>query len=418
MDKRTLAAFTTTSLEPAEKTAGRKAAATEQARPTGLAPTSSTRQAGSLRFESAAPTVCAVASSTPCAICIVRLTGSGTLRALTKLVNKLPKASACAVRKLAIAGGALNNTITTGVVRWQPAPKSPTGEDYAEVSTVGASWVVEGVVSKLLGWGVKKAAGGEFTRRALANNKLALADVKQLADAFSVSVSSVLESAKIKRVEQSLAAATAAARLGFAGATAPAAARAASQLARSSTTCSACVIGLSNAGKSSLFNALTHDIKAIVHRGVMTTRDVVSVRKGEVVFCDTPGFENTAYDVEAKALAAAKRRVDAANVTVVVWAGDKPLSFVRLSSRSAVITATSKADLVHKLKPSQADVATSAYTLEGVTKLERKLRRLCRSVIKLRRRASTAQWSQTNLEAVCGRARLAALITQKLCVGK
>lgn len=114
------------------------------------------------------------------AVAVVRISGPAsheTLRALT--TAPLPPVRQASVRKLFSLGGRqLDEAL---VLRWA-SPASFTGEDVVELHLHGGVAVVEGVLNALEAMGLRPAKPGEFTRRAFENNRLSLVEAEAIAD--------------------------------------------------------------------------------------------------------------------------------------------------------------------------------------------------------------------------------------------
>ncbi len=127
-----------------------------------------------------------VAPATPpgvSALAVVRLTGpAGTTRAVARRLapdfpaEPMPR-QALLLRLVDAEGGPLDR----GVVLYWAAPHSPTGEEVVELICHGSPGVVTGLVEAARHAGARPAERGEFTRRALANGKLDLAEAEGLA---------------------------------------------------------------------------------------------------------------------------------------------------------------------------------------------------------------------------------------------
>lgn len=72
--------------------------------------------------------------------------------------------------------------IDAGLALFFPAPHSYTGEHVLELQGHGGPLVIEGVVSRMLELGARRALPGEFTQRAFLNDKLDLAQAEAIAD--------------------------------------------------------------------------------------------------------------------------------------------------------------------------------------------------------------------------------------------
>ena len=146
--------------------------------------------------------------------------------------------------------------------------------------------------------------------------------------------------------------------------------------------------GASNAGKSSLLNAILGFQRSLVHAQPGTTRDVVSGQTAldgfPVTFFDTAGFRETGDDLERQGIDRSTRSLTDADL--VVWVID---STVAESQRPAcpvesnVLICYNKIDLLHLAGTPVAETAAdfaipvSALTGEGIeTLLDAVIRRL------------------------------------------
>lgn len=156
------------------------------------------------------------------------------------------------------------------------------------------------------------------------------------------------------------------------------------------------LIGLPNAGKSTLLNRLVGTKLAIVSDKPQTTRNrIVGVRTtddAQVVFVDTPGIHRPLHRMNVRMMDAAReamRNVDV--VTLVLDASQRPgggqehlFSLVK-SLEAPVVVALNKIDLVSKpkllpaierltkVRDFAAVVPVSALTGDGVDRLDREL---------------------------------------------
>src|SRR5512141_3461677 len=298
-----------------------------------------------------------VAPATPpgvSALAVVRLTGrpAETRAVARRLAPDFPAAPAprqALLLRLVDAGG---RPLDRAVVLYWAAPHSPTGEEVVEFFCHGSSGVVAGLVDAARQAGARPAERGEFTRRALANGKLDLAEAEGLA-ALARAESrgaarralSLVQGELSKRVsrarERTLdVLAELEASLDFAedvlGPDLRVAADALEAVAAEADDLGAAaagggardrrkvvaILGRPNAGKSTLFNALVGRDRAIVTAMPGTTRDAISEPcelGGETVMLfDTAGLRATEDEVEKIGVAVAERAGKKADLVLYV----------------------------------------------------------------------------------------------------
>ncbi len=278
------------------------------------------------------------------------------------------------------------------------APRSYTGEDTVEFSCHGGGVPARRVLSALQASGARLAGPGEFTLRAFLRGRLDLAQAEAVADLVHAETESAVDlalaqlagalSARLRELEERItdAAAEVEARVDFAedvgGIETPAHVRDAiaavsgelSRLLEGAPWARAVregvrvpLVGRPNAGKSSLFNALLGEDRAIVTDEPGTTRDRVSERielSGvAVTLSDTAGVRAATNPVEAKGVARALAALDGA--ALVLWVVDgtetslvpDPILHTSLAGRNVVVALT-KADL-----PAGASEAERSHAL-------------------------------------------------------
>jgi tRNA modification GTPase len=115
----------------------------------------------------------------PAAIAIIRISGTGALEAASRLAGKLPPPRRAGLRQLRHDGVLLDEALVLSF----PGPASATGEDLVEFHCHGGRAVVAAVEQSLSAQsGLRLADAGEFTRRALINGRIDLAEAEGLAD--------------------------------------------------------------------------------------------------------------------------------------------------------------------------------------------------------------------------------------------
>jgi len=232
------------------------------------------------------------------------------------------------------------------------APNSFTGEDVVELHLHGSQAIVAATLRELSGIkGLRSAEAGEFTRRALENGRLDLAQVEGLADlidaeteaqrrqALRVLSGELGDRAEAWRTKLVRAAALAEATIDFADEDVPVnvwpeVAELLMQVSNDMTReaegvrvaerirdgFEVAIVGAPNVGKSTLLNRLAGREAAITSEIAGTTRDVIEVRMDlgglPVTFLDTAGLRESADVVEAIGIERGLSRAGAADLRV------------------------------------------------------------------------------------------------------
>ena len=307
-------------------------------------------------------------------VAVVRISGPSAFSACSMLCV-LPAARQAALRRLVWDGEVLDEAL---VLRFD-AGASFTGEDVVELQLHGSSAVVNAVL-RVLGQieGLRLAEPGEFTRRALENECLDLAQVEGLADlidaeteaqrkqAFRVLSGALGAKAEAWRTDLIRAAALLEATIDFADEDVPvdvspevlglldrveASLRAESEGARISERIregfEIAIVGPPNIGKSTLLNALAGREAAITSEYAGTTRDVIEVRMEldglPVTVLDTAGLRETEDHVEGIGIERAKARAAEADLRVFLL--DESGDVQGVEPQDGDVIAYGKADL-------------------------------------------------------------------------
>ena len=340
------------------------------------------------------------------AIAVTRISGARAFEIATRLVNPWP----IEIRHVTLCriSDETGNSIDHGLVTAFSSPDSFTGEDIVEVSTHGGNYVAARLINALISLGAREAKPGEFTRRAVLNGKLDITQAEAIGDLIDARSRSMhkaalgqLDGGLSRRIEQlrsellSLAAMIAydidfpeeddgpVPRERIVGETE----KVLSSLDQLLATIPAgemiregaivVIAGEPNVGKSSLFNALLGQSRAIVTEIPGTTRDAIEgfieTSHWPVRLVDTAGFRETADKVEQMGIEVSQSYLQRAHV--VLACGDSTASIKRtlmaLDGKSAVSTlhVRTKADLFPDEPEASGNVRVSAETGAGLKEL-------------------------------------------------
>ncbi len=288
-------------------------------------------------------------------VAVVRLSGAGSWEAVRNLSGTLPVPRRPSLRRLSSGGDVLD----VGLVLLFEQGASFTGEASAELHLHGATATVAAVLRALGEMaGLRLAEPGEFTRRALENGKLDLAQVEGLADLIEAETEAqrkqalrVLSGAIGARAEgwrRNLirAAALLEATIDFADEDVPvdvspevsallrgvvdelqAELRGVGASERIRDGYEVAIVGRPNAGKSTLLNALAGREAAITSEMAGTTRDVIEVRMDigglAVTLLDTAGLRAGADRIETIGIARALERAERADLRIFLLDGQE-----------------------------------------------------------------------------------------------
>ncbi len=310
------------------------------------------------------------------AIAILRLSGPGTDAALTALGAGGLKPRLASLRTLRHNAQRIDQAL---VLRF-PGPNSYTGEDCAELHLHGGRAVVEAASTALIALGLRPAEPGEFTRRAFENGRMDLAQAEAVADLIDAETTAqagqalgqldgalsqtyagfrrdllkalALVEAEIDFPDEDVPdnlARTAGPVLDGLASDLTAALADADRGRRVREGYRIVLIGETNAGKSSLFNALVEREAAIVTPIAGTTRDVLDaelvIGGYAVTLSDTAGLRDSDDPVEAEGVRRARARAAEADLRLWVRAPGDPDGVAVEFARSDDLVVLTKADL-------------------------------------------------------------------------
>lgn len=131
-------------------------------------------------------TICAPATAYGGAVSMIRISGRDALKILDRVFYPADKNSVTAGRKgYSIVHGEIRDggeVIDEVLVSLFRAPHSYTGEDTAEISCHGSSYIISRILDLLIKNGAASARPGEFTQRAFLNGKMDLSQAEAVAD--------------------------------------------------------------------------------------------------------------------------------------------------------------------------------------------------------------------------------------------
>ncbi len=349
------------------------------------------------------------------AIAVVRLSGEDAFGIGAKHIDPWPadsrEASLCMVHD---GGRILDQAIVTVYVR----PYSFTGEDVVEISTHGGHTVPASVIAALIGSGAREALPGEFTRRAVLNGKLDIIQAEATGDLIDAQTHA-MQQAALGQLEGGLSSRIATVResvlslesllaydidfpeeddgpvsrdrvlqsanlllesLDILLATIPV-----GQIVREGAI--TVIAGEPNAGKSSLFNALLGENRAIVTEIPGTTRDalegVIDAGRWPIRLIDTAGLRESGELVEQLGIEMSERYV--ARAHILLACGESKDSMMRAGSilsrisSAPVVSVLTKSDLGVNETPERPDeehpgyINISAMTGEGLDRLQNEI---------------------------------------------
>lgn len=382
---------------------------------------------------SAATTICAISTAPGVGgIAVARVSGPEAIAIVQRIwqgkrpLAQVPARSCTVGTVLDTRREPLDQAVAT-VFR---APASFTGDDVVEISIHGSVWVQQELIMSLIAAGARMAEPGEFSRRAFAAGKMDLAQTEAVADLIAstsraaqrlalsqmrgefsrrieamradlLDLAALLE-LELDFSEEDVEFASRSRLIALAAQVRDTTARladgfAAGQAIRSGIPVA--IVGATNAGKSSILNALSLDDRAIVSDIHGTTRDVVEdiVNIGDYTLRlkDTAGIRHTTDTIEALGIERSRRALREASIILLVIdstapAADAPWHDITQAlahnPSATLIIAANKADiaaaptLIPQAPPQATIVATSARTGQGIDTLRQAITAACRTL--------------------------------------
>ena len=368
-------------------------------------------------------TIAAISTSTMSSggISIVRMSGKDAIETADKIFvskngKKLSEASSHTVHygNIVDEDGNIIDEVLVIVMR---APNTYTREDVVEIDCHGGILVTRKVLEAAIKAGAKPAEPGEFTKRAFLNGRIDLSQAEAVIDVInskneyalksSVSQLDGKLSAKIKEIREVILNHVAYIEAALDDPEHISLDNYVNNIEKDVDNCvdnvykllktsdngrimrdgiRTVILGKTNAGKSSLLNALAKEERAIVTDIEGTTRDVleeqVNLGGGTLNHVNTAGIRKTDDYVESIGVEKAKKYAQDADLVIFVVDSSRPLDkndddIISLIQNKNVIVLLNKSDMEQVVKPEDLKnlnkfsmVSISAKNETGLDKLE------------------------------------------------
>ena len=345
------------------------------------------------------------------AINVIRLSGDGSKQLAQKMFSPFPD------RANYLKAGTIRTELfdDKGMCVFFDAPRSFTGEESVEFHCHGGEATAKAVLERCFALGARPALNGEFSKRAFINGKQNLSNAEGIIDLIDAESSgaakagALLAQNELGRTVKELLDALADTEAGIEAALdypeeeleGQTVAEQTIEISRVKRRTDAllktvrlgglikngayvAIVGATNAGKSSLLNALAGEDRAIVSDQHGTTRDTVEIslnyRDLKMTFADTAGLRETSDFTESQGIERSLRAARRASAVVFLREGLKEKSLLAeeneaLGTDCPVLNVFSKNDIYRYDEAALGtdDMAISSATGENIEQLKEKI---------------------------------------------
>jgi tRNA modification GTPase len=331
------------------------------------------------------------------AIALLRLSGSNAF-AVADTISTLPgdkKISLLATHTIhyGFVVDENNNHLDQVLFLLMHAPHTFTGDDTVEITCHNNPFIIQNILTAAITAGARLAQEGEFSRRAVQNNKIDILQAEAINDLIHANTQLALKQSLsqlegsftqwISSIEKQLIKALALSEASFEFldeenmefnvqikeiiayvlATTATLKTTFNQQQHIRNGIRIAIIGSVNAGKSSLFNALLKKDRAIVTNIAGTTRDAIEAglyKNGNYwTLIDTAGLRTTNDIIEQMGINRSRQEAHKADIVLLVFDGSQQLSTAETnvyqellaSYHDKIIVITNKADLPQQHNP-------------------------------------------------------------------